>query len=76
MPVATESDMRRPARRILALGPGTCWVKGGHLRIGHDICENGRDFGAYRVAPGIDEHPRDGLHVLVGDAACLPAATC
>lgn len=45
MPVETEHEMEEAARRILALGPRTVLVKGGHLKdAATDILWDGRAF--------------------------------
>jgi hydroxymethylpyrimidine/phosphomethylpyrimidine kinase len=54
MPVDSEADMEEAARRILALGPRTVLVKGGHLKdAATDILWNGRDLTRF-TAPRID----------------------
>lgn len=54
MPVDSEADMEEAARRILALGPRTVLVKGGHLKdAATDILWNGKDLTRF-TAPRID----------------------
>jgi hydroxymethylpyrimidine/phosphomethylpyrimidine kinase len=51
MDVVTEADMAEAARRILALGPRSVLVKGGHLKeAATDILWNGRELTRF-VAP-------------------------
>jgi hydroxymethylpyrimidine/phosphomethylpyrimidine kinase len=54
IPVDSEADMEEAARRILALGPRTVLVKGGHLKdAATDILWNGKDLTRF-TAPRID----------------------
>jgi hydroxymethylpyrimidine/phosphomethylpyrimidine kinase len=54
IPVETEADMEAAARRILALGPRTVLVKGGHLKdSATDLLWNGRVLTRF-TAPRID----------------------
>jgi hydroxymethylpyrimidine/phosphomethylpyrimidine kinase len=54
MPVATEADMVEAARRILALGPRSVLVKGGHLKeAATDVLWNGRELTRF-TAPRLD----------------------
>jgi len=54
MPVATEADMVEAARRILALGPHSVLVKGGHLKeAATDVLWNGRELTRF-TAPRLD----------------------
>src|SRR5207237_8865739 len=68
MPVATERDMEEAARRILALGPRTVLVKGGHLRdSATDILWNGRDFARF-PAPRLPSNPTHGTGCTLSSA--------
>lgn len=54
IPVDSEAGMEEAARRILALGPRTVLVKGGHLKeAATDILWNGRDMTRF-TAPRLD----------------------
>ncbi|HEY7648028.1 MAG TPA: bifunctional hydroxymethylpyrimidine kinase/phosphomethylpyrimidine kinase [Methylomirabilota bacterium] len=54
IPVDSEADMEEAARRILALGPRTVLVKGGHLKdAATDMLWNGKDLTRF-TAPRID----------------------
>ena len=54
IPVDSEAEMEEAARRILALGPRTVLVKGGHLKdAATDILWNGREMTRFTV-PRID----------------------
>lgn len=54
MPVATEAEMEEAARRIVALGPRTVLVKGGHLKeSATDLLWDGRSLTRF-VAPRLD----------------------
>jgi hydroxymethylpyrimidine/phosphomethylpyrimidine kinase len=54
IPVDSEADMEEAARRILALGPRTVLVKGGHLKdAATDILWTGKDLTRF-TAPRID----------------------
>jgi hydroxymethylpyrimidine/phosphomethylpyrimidine kinase len=51
LPVDSEADMEEAARRILALGPRTVLVKGGHLKeAATDILWNGRAMTRFTAA--------------------------
>jgi hydroxymethylpyrimidine/phosphomethylpyrimidine kinase len=51
LPVDSEADMEEAARRILALGPRTVLVKGGHLKdAATDILWNGREMIRFTAA--------------------------
>jgi hydroxymethylpyrimidine/phosphomethylpyrimidine kinase len=68
MPVATESDMEEAARRILALGPRSVLVKGGHLRdSATDILWNGRDFTRF-TAPRLPSNNTHGTGCTLSSA--------
>ena len=68
MPVATERDMEEAARRILALGPRTVLVKGGHLRdSATDILWNGRDFARF-PAPRLPSNSTHGTGCTLSSA--------
>jgi hydroxymethylpyrimidine/phosphomethylpyrimidine kinase len=73
MPVANERDMEEAARRILALGPQTVLVKGGHLRdSATDILWNGRDLTRF-TAPRLPSTSTHGTGCTYASAiaACL-----
>jgi hydroxymethylpyrimidine/phosphomethylpyrimidine kinase len=68
IPVATERDMEEAARRILALGPRSVLVKGGHLRdSATDILWNGRDVARF-AAPRLPSSSTHGTGCTLSSA--------